>query len=54
MISRLFPEGRRVTRDVETLAEHIFEFSLAGLNAIKNRASTRAPHKNRTRTTLSL
>ena len=31
MISRLFPTGQHLTRDVETLADHIFEFSMAGL-----------------------
>jgi AcrR family transcriptional regulator len=37
MIARLFPMGRRIPRDVETLAEHIYEFSLAGLIAMKDR-----------------
>ena len=54
MISRLFPEERRVPRDVETLAEHIFKFSLAGLNAMKKREKSRAPQRRRSRTTISL
>jgi AcrR family transcriptional regulator len=36
MISRLFPKGSGVPRDVETLADHIYKFSLAGLNAMKD------------------
>jgi TetR/AcrR family transcriptional regulator, regulator of cefoperazone and chloramphenicol sensitivity len=35
MIARLFPKENSLPRDVETLAEHIYEFSLAGLTAIK-------------------
>ena len=34
MIGRLFPSNRQVHRDVDTLANHIFEFSLAGLAGI--------------------
>jgi hypothetical protein len=49
MISRLFPKGG-VPRDVETLTEHIFEFSLAGLNAMKDGKKSasrrRQPHPN--------
>jgi AcrR family transcriptional regulator len=36
MITRLFPEERRVLRDVETLTSHIFKFSLAGLHASRD------------------
>jgi TetR/AcrR family transcriptional regulator, regulator of cefoperazone and chloramphenicol sensitivity len=34
-ISRLFPKGSHVYRDVEILTEHIFQFSLAGLKALR-------------------
>ena len=37
MISRLFPKANALPRDVETLANHIYEFSLAGLTALKSR-----------------
>jgi AcrR family transcriptional regulator len=35
MIARLFPQDRDIHRDVETLTEHIFQFSLAGLAALR-------------------
>jgi len=41
MISRLFAKGSPVQRDVETLTEHIYEFSLAGLNAMKKPPKSR-------------
>ena len=54
MISRLFPEGRRAPRDVETLTDHIARFSLAGLNAVKARARSASPRPRRSRHRLSL
>jgi AcrR family transcriptional regulator len=54
MISRLFPNGDRMSRDVETLTDHIFKFSLAGLNAMKDREKSGAPRLRRSRPTLSL
>jgi len=53
MISRLFPKGSAVPRDVETLAEHIFKFSLAGLNAMKERKKS-GTRPRRSRHLLSL
>jgi AcrR family transcriptional regulator len=57
MIARLFSDGRRVTRDVDALAAHIYEFSLAGLNALKaQHRPLRAPRRlasRRKRTPLS-
>jgi len=38
MISRLFPKANSLPRDIETLAEHIYEFSLAGLAASKSKS----------------
>jgi len=49
MISRLFPKGSQVQRDVETLTEHIYEFSLAGLNTIKKPAKSRGLRPPRSR-----
>ena len=54
MISRLFPKERPVYRDVETLTDHIFEFSLAGLNALKGREKSTPPRRRRFRPTVSL
>jgi AcrR family transcriptional regulator len=54
MISRLFPEGRRVIRDVETLANHIFEFSIGGLNALKAHPPAKISSTTRPRTSLPL
>jgi len=54
MISRLFPDGRRVTRDVESLANHIFEFSMAGLNAVKASENSASPKQRLSRAALSL
>jgi AcrR family transcriptional regulator len=54
MISRLSPKGRQVTRDVESLADHIFEFSMAGLNAMKASKKSTQPKRRISRTTLSL
>lgn len=48
MILRLFPKGSGVPRDVETLAGHIYEFSLAGLNAMKARKKSASPRRRRT------
>ena len=53
MISRLFPEDRRATRDVETLANHIFEFSIAGLDALKDPSTPKSSIRNRSQTSLS-
>jgi AcrR family transcriptional regulator len=53
MISRLFPQGHQITRDIDTLADHIFEFSMAGLNAMKVRKKTTQPRRL-TRASLSL
>ncbi len=39
MIVRLFPSERGVPRDIEALAEHIFQFSLAGLRALRQSES---------------
>ena len=54
MISRLFPEGRRELRNVETLTEHIFQFSLAGLNAIKRQEKPASIRRRRSRPVVSL
>ena len=54
MISRLFPEGRYMTRDVEMLAKHIFEFSIAGLDAMKASKKSAQPKPRLARTALSL
>ena len=51
MIQRLFPSGRRLARDVDALAEHIYVFSLAGLNAMK---STARPPRRRALNRLAL
>jgi len=37
MISRLFPKAISLPRDIETLTEHITQFSLGGLSAVKGR-----------------
>ncbi len=39
-ISRLFPKGSNVYRDVELLTEHIFQFSIAGLKALRTSAKS--------------
>jgi AcrR family transcriptional regulator len=54
MISRLFPKGSGVPRDVETLTDHIYEFSLAGLNATKHRKKTGSPRRRRSQSKISL
>jgi len=54
MISRLFPKGSDVPRDVETLTDHIYEFSLAGLNAMKNRKKSGSPRRRRSPSKISL
>ena len=55
MIARLFPKGSEVSRDVETLAAHIYAFSIAGLNAMKKQAAVKNPTpRRRARTRLSL
>jgi TetR/AcrR family transcriptional regulator, regulator of cefoperazone and chloramphenicol sensitivity len=54
MILRLFPDGRRVTRDIDTLASHIFAFSIAGLNAMRVRKKTASSKRRLSRTALSL
>ena len=53
-ITRLFPKGSDVPRDVETLTAHIYEFSLAGLNAMKKRPAAASPARHLTRNRLSL
>jgi AcrR family transcriptional regulator len=56
MIARLFPKGGDAPHNVETLTAHIYEFSLAGLNAMKKRpvpAATTTPRR-RALTRLSL
>jgi len=45
MISRLFPKANSLPRDIETLTEHIYQFSLAGLGAIKDRAKKETKHR---------
>lgn len=54
MISRLFPKGSGVTRDVETLSNHIYEFSLAGLNAIKKHTKPATVRRRRSHLSSSL
>jgi AcrR family transcriptional regulator len=54
MISRLFPDKRRGARDVDALAEHIYHFSLAGLNAVKSREKASSPARLRSRPKVSL
>jgi AcrR family transcriptional regulator len=54
MITRLFPKGSDVPRDVETLTEHIFQFSLAGLNALKKHKAPVATSSRRSLTRSSL
>ena len=51
MIARLFTKGSEVPRDVDALAEHIFQFSIAGLKAMKKRPTT---PRRRARTRLAL
>jgi AcrR family transcriptional regulator len=53
MISRLFPKGSVVPRDVETLTDHIYEFSLAGLNAMKKRKKSASPRRRRSQSKIS-
>ena len=45
MITRLFPKAASLPRDIETLTGHIYEFSLAGLTAIKTRAKKETKHR---------
>jgi AcrR family transcriptional regulator len=45
MISRLFPKAASLPRDIETLTEHIYEFSMGGLTAIKGHSKTAAKHR---------
>jgi AcrR family transcriptional regulator len=54
MISRLFSKGSGVPRDVETLTDHIYAFSLAGLNAMKKREKSEASPRRRARPRVSL
>ena len=54
MISRLFPKGSGVPRDVETLAGHIFNFSLAGVNAMKKRDKSGSRRRSLSRPKVSL
>jgi AcrR family transcriptional regulator len=42
MISRLFPKQRRGSQDIDTLAGHIFRFSLAGLAAMRRQSVAEA------------
>jgi AcrR family transcriptional regulator len=53
-LSRLFPKASELPRDVETLTEHIFEFSIAGLNAMKKRPAPETPKRRPARTRLAL
>jgi AcrR family transcriptional regulator len=45
MIARLFPKGSEIHRDVDGLAEHIYQFSFAGLKAMKKQQSLLAPRR---------
>ena len=50
MIARLFPKGSAIPRDVDGLADHIFQFSIAGLKAMKKHpltSTTRRHARNR-------
>lgn len=47
MTGRLFPEERRVPRDIETLAEHVFQFSLAGLKELHRQQKSSLPSNRR-------
>jgi len=48
MIARLFPEDRRLPSDIERLAEHVFTFSLAGLEALKHPVPSRSKKSAKT------
>lgn len=54
MISRLFPKGNGLPRDIETLSDHVFEFSLGGLNAMKDRKKSGPSRRRKSRPTISL
>lgn len=44
MMVRLFPSERGVPHDIKALAEHIFQFSLAGLRSLRQSESKAARH----------
>lgn len=46
MIARLFPQERHPQRDINALADHIFNFSLAGLAAVRSGKKKRRPIKH--------
>jgi len=54
MISRLLPDGDRLCRDVETLADYIFNFSLAGLKGMKSCEKPATPQRHVSRSKISL
>jgi len=45
MIVRLFPGESRIHRDVESLADHIYNFSLRGLAVAKRRSRVKSPSR---------
>lgn len=47
MIARLFPPKGRVHQDVEALADHIFQFSLAGLSALQKPSHSKSKSQRR-------
>jgi AcrR family transcriptional regulator len=54
MISRLLPNGERLCRDVETLADHIFNFSVAGLKGMKASGKPASSRRRVSRSKISL
>ncbi len=54
MISRLFPGENRLFRDIETLTDHIYKFSIAGISAMKKVHEPKAIRRRRVRTTHAL
>jgi AcrR family transcriptional regulator len=54
MIARLFASGGGIPRDVDTLATHIYEFSIAGLKAMKSRPASPLSPRRQPRTQLAL
>jgi TetR/AcrR family transcriptional regulator, regulator of cefoperazone and chloramphenicol sensitivity len=54
MITRLFPKGSSLPRDIETLSDHVFEFSLGGLTAMKDRKKAGPSRRRKSRPTVSL
>jgi AcrR family transcriptional regulator len=47
MIVRIFPTERGVPHDIDALAEHIFQFSRAGIAAINRLPATSSPRKSK-------